>query len=284
MLPGPPLAQPANATLRRQPHTAGAATQVVAAERAVAAKVAAEKAAAEQAAAEQATAAAAKKAAAEKAAAKEAAAKEAVDRAVAARQATVAAIPEGPRTTPLSYSKWDNFNSDTDSSRSPSPVLRRDEEARVAPKSEPVTKKKAKKKKKKKSALYGVTDSSTMDDALRSAMHEGDPAGLQRALDQWSNDGRIGEWWPFNLGSMQSHLPSIYPPHPCTALADDQLLSEMVTLASGPRTMQLLPVLARYDAPLTADTFDFMLGALRNGAATRSSVRCSRHAAGIRRR
>ena len=90
-----------------------------------------------------------------------------------------------PATTPLDYSKWDNLDSDTDSSRSVSPVPRRGEEAeelvQVALKPEQVKKKKAKKKK-KKTGVY--TDSDTKESALRSAVLEGDLAGLQRALDQ----------------------------------------------------------------------------------------------------
>ena len=51
----------------------------------------------------------------------------------------------------------------------------------MAPKSEQVKKKKAKKKKKKSGVS---TDSGTSESALRSAVLEGDLAGMQRALDQ----------------------------------------------------------------------------------------------------
>ena len=51
----------------------------------------------------------------------------------------------------------------------------------AAPKPEQVKKKKAKKKK-KKTGVY--TDSDAKESALRSAVLEGDLAGLQRALDQ----------------------------------------------------------------------------------------------------
>ena len=62
----------------------------------------------------------------------------------------------------------------------------------MAPKPEQVKKKKAKKKK-KKSGVY--TDSGTSESALRSAVVEGDLAGLQRALDQipYAPGGEI-EW------------------------------------------------------------------------------------------
>jgi hypothetical protein len=106
-------------------------------------------------------------------------------------------IPAARATKPLDYSKWDNLASDSDSSpRSLSPVPRRgepvEEEVQMAPKPEQVKKKKAKKKK-KKSGVY--TDSGTSESALRSAVVEGDLAGLQRALDQipYAPGGEI-EW------------------------------------------------------------------------------------------
>ena len=95
-------------------------------------------------------------------------------------------IPAARATTPLDYSKWDNLDSDSDSSpRSLSPAPRRgepvEEEVQMAQKPEQVKKKKAKKKKKKSGVS---TDSGNSESALRSAVLEGDLAGLQRALDQ----------------------------------------------------------------------------------------------------
>ena len=54
--------------------------------------------------------------------------------------------------------------------------------------------------------------------------------------------------------------------HALYRTAGDLLLSEMVTLASGSRTMKLLPALARHGVPLTADTFGFLRGALQNAS------------------
>ena len=58
----------------------------------------------------------------------------------------------------------------------------------MAPKPEQVKKKKAKKKK-KNTGVY--TDSDTKESALRSAVLEGDLAGLQRALDQMCHEKSV---------------------------------------------------------------------------------------------
>ena len=121
-------------------------------------------------------------------------------------------IPAARATTPLDYSKWDNLASDSDSSpRSLSPVPRRGEpveEVQMAPKSEQVKKKKAKKKKKKSGVS---TDSGTSESALRSAVLEGDLAGMQRALDQipYASAGEI-EW---QLNTCGAHQLTPLAPH-----------------------------------------------------------------------
>jgi hypothetical protein len=144
----------------------------------------------------------AEKAAATKAATEAAAKKDAADR-VVVQKLKASAIPAASTTTPLDYSKWDNLDSDTDSSpRSLSPIPRRGEEAeeevQVAPKPEQINKKKAKKKKKKKSGVY--TESDTKESALRSAVLDGDLAGLQRALDQMRGENSLagGIEWSLN--------------------------------------------------------------------------------------